>query len=54
MVLVVLSVVVMGESISARQWMGYQCSLLGFSWYQYLKLSPQRRGAGVEENKKVR
>lgn len=53
-VLVVLSVAVMGEHISARQWVGYQCSLLGFGWYQYLKRSPQWRVSAVDGKKKVR
>ena len=37
--LVVFSVVVMGEQVSWRQAIGYQASLLGFCWYQYQKMA---------------
>jgi drug/metabolite transporter (DMT)-like permease len=35
--LVVFSFFFMHEAITARQWIGYQVSLLGFVWYQHQK-----------------
>lgn len=37
--LVVFSFFFMHEVITARQWFGYQISLLGFMWYQHQKIS---------------
>jgi drug/metabolite transporter (DMT)-like permease len=37
--LVVFQFLFMGESITWRQWIGYQVSLLGFAWYQQQKMA---------------
>jgi drug/metabolite transporter (DMT)-like permease len=36
--LVFWSVIIMGETITSRQWIGYNVSLLGFAWYQNQKI----------------
>ena len=47
--LVFFQVLFMGESITARQWAGYQVSLLGFVWYQYQKITAARAGKGPHD-----
>eukprot|EP00892_Ulva_mutabilis_P008674 jgi/Ulvmu1/6179/UM028_0035.1 len=43
--LVVFSVLFMGEQVSWRQWLGYQGSLVGFVWYQQQKMAMAARDA---------
>ena len=46
--LVVFSFFFMQEVITARQWVGYQVSLLGFVWYQHQKISAANaKGAAI-------
>lgn len=39
--LVVFSVLFLAEQVTTRQWIGYQVSLLGFAWYQRIKMAPK-------------
>lgn len=53
-ILVFVSVFMMGEHVTMKQWIGYQLSLMGFIWYQYLKLSSPTRASVGDQAKKIR